>query len=245
MKPSNRCPDYITGEIEYDCLILESQRLGKEEEICSLCSGLMKNLEQRVFFRKAFDFAKKYHMGQCRKGTHIPYLIHPIRTWDYVSRMTENEETWIAAMLHDVIEDTPATEEDLRVEFGDKVALLVMAESEQKRKNRPAGETWQIRKGETLDRLQNIVENKNEVAALHIAFADKLANLYSMAYEYRQIGDVLWRKFNQKDKRMHAWYYGEMGNIFRGFYEVKEPKLMKEYDTYYKEVFGKYEISKY
>lgn len=245
MKPSNHCPDYITGEMEYDCLILESQRLGKEEEICSLCSELIRNLEQRVSFRKAYDFAKKAHRGQCRKGTHIPYLIHPIRTWDYVSRMTRNEETWIAALLHDVIEDTPVSHEDLRMEFGDSVAMLVAEESEQKRENRPAGETWQLRKRETLGRLQNLVENKREIAALHIAFADKLANLYSMAYEYRQIGDMLWRKFNQKDKRMHAWYYGEMGNIFRCFYESVEPELMQEYDTYYKEVFGEYEVSKY
>lgn len=77
---------------------------------------------------------------------------------------------------------------------------------------------------------------------MHIAFADKLANLYSMWFEYRLIGEKLWEKFNQKDKSMHAWYYGELGRIFEQYFEEKaESYLMKEYKAYFSEVFG-YEI---
>lgn len=183
--------------------------------------------------------AARAHKGQMRKGSDIPYLIHPVRTWAYVKCMTDSVEEQAAALLHDVVEDTPVTPGQLREVFGDFVAELVETESERKRADRPAAQTWKIRKTETLERVRYLAGQKGTLPYLHIAFGDKLANLYSMSYEYAQTGDKLWRKFNQKDKRMHAWYYGELGKIFRDYFRDGEAAaLVQEYMRYYREIFG-------
>ena len=251
MKLLPQCPEHIReGELYY-CPILQAQRRGGEEEICSLCPAFNEARMGCSELQRAFMFAAEAHRGQVRKGTDIPYLIHLIRTWDYTRQMSDDREEQIAALLHDILEDTPVTEEELCVRFGDRVACLVAEEGEQKRSELPPGETWQLRKQETIDRLRRKAGEPDEESAIRIALADKLANLYSMAYEYRIVGDILWKKFNQKDKTMHAWYYGEMGRIFAACFEGgdsdgsagREADLVREYHTYYKEVFGENEIS--
>lgn len=237
MEMISECPGYTGTGSTYECPLLQATRKGEDEEICSFCEEIMDCRQQNKDFERAFVFAEKSHEGQYRKGTTIPYMIHLVRTWHYVSRMTKNSDICIAALLHDVLEDTTTDESKLRETFGEAVAELVAGESETKRKDRPAGETWQLRKQETIERLQMFAKEEDGLASMQIAFADKLANLFSMMHEYRRIGDFLWKKFNQKDKTMHAWYYGEMGHIFEEFFGETEPELVKEYQTYYREVF--------
>ncbi len=244
MKMSPECPVVVRPSEYYFCHMLGAERYGRDEEICSICPELKNKSEEYPCLNKALMFAADAHKEQTRKGTDIPYLIHLIRTWDYVRRMTEDPEEQAAALLHDVLEDTPVTREMLRGCFGDRITALVAGESEWKRKGCPAGETWKIRKQETIDRLKGRLGNENERASMHIALGDKLANLYSMAYEYRYVGDGLWEKFNQKEKAMHAWYYGEMGAVFSAYFRYdREYEMVKEYQAYYREVFGGYEVS--
>ena len=73
---------------------------------------------------KAIDFAIKAHDGQYRKSGE-PYITHPILVAAITAAITENETMTIAALLHDVVEDTSYTLEDIKSNFGDKVALLV------------------------------------------------------------------------------------------------------------------------
>ena len=94
-----------------------------------------------------------------------------------VSTMTDDKAIISAAMLHDTVEDTDATIEDIRREFGDKVADLVSSESENKRDNLPSSDTWKIRKQETVDRLKN--ESSKEVKM--IALGDKLSNIRAIS----------------------------------------------------------------
>ncbi|MCH5252790.1 MAG: HD domain-containing protein [Lachnospiraceae bacterium] len=242
IKMTKECPMEITRKKSYYCSILQVNRRGEEEEICSLCPALNKQMKQNKMLREAFDFAEKAHQGQYRKGTDIPYLIHLIRAWGYVSKMTESETEQAAALLHDVLEDTDVTKEELERLFGGELAELVAKESEHKRAESPAHETWVIRKQETIERLKKCMESKDEQAAMRIAFGDKLANLYSMMFEYRYVGDRLWNKFNQKDKKHHEWYYGEMGKIFKTYFAEDEPELVEEYREYFKEVFEGNEI---
>lgn len=242
MKMFRECPETIKKTTRYHCRLLEAVRDGQEEAICSVCPSLYTKMKEEELLYRAFHFAARAHRGQYRKGTDIPYLIHLVRTWGYVCRMTEDGTEQAAALLHDVLEDTEVTEAELREEFGDETAFLVVGESEYKRAERPAGETWQIRKQETIERLRGRTDNENDLAAMRIAFADKLANLYSMMFEYRRTGEQLWKKFNQKKKEMHAWYYGEMGLIFAQYFQKQEPVLLGEYRKYYEEVFGRYEI---
>lgn len=242
MKISPHCPDTIQSDTRYFCQVLQAERVGNEEEICSICFSLYREREADPDFNKAFLFAAEAHRSQYRKGTKIPYLIHLIRTWAYVRQMTSDHSDWIAALLHDVLEDTPTDIDTLEEKFGRRISLLVAGESEHKRHDRAAGETWQLRKSETIERIRQLTGQADSASAMCITFGDKLANLYSMAYEYRQVGDVLWNKFNQKDKAMQKWYYGEMGELFASYFAEKEPVLLAEYRKYYKEIFGNDEV---
>lgn len=97
---------------------------------------------------RAAKFAEQAHKGAHRKGTRIPYIVHPLETALIASMLTNDEEILAAALLHDTIEDTGVTYEDLKQEFGTRVADLVLAESEDKSK------TWIERKGHTLEHLK-------------------------------------------------------------------------------------------
>ena len=74
--------------------------------------------------RKAYDFAKEHHGDQLRKSGE-PYLIHPLNVAYILSELELDDETICAALLHDVVEDTVATHEDLVKEFGESVAEMV------------------------------------------------------------------------------------------------------------------------
>lgn len=241
------CENYVRGG-DYECPLLKVNRKGSEERICVFCDALNEKLEKDILFLKAFRFAEKAHEGQMRKGTDIPYMIHLIRTWGYVQQMTDSEEEQMAALLHDTLEDTAVTGVQIEREFGEKIRHLVESESEYKREELPPEQTWKIRKGETLARLQKFAKRSDAMASMHITLGDKLANLYSLCYEYRLVGDALWKKFNQKEKTMHGWYYGELGIIFDRYFTScegaeRERLLVDTYKNYYREVFGSYEVS--
>ena len=74
----------------------------------------------------AISFAALAHMGQKRKYDKLPYILHPIEVMSILtSRGIADEEMWIAAVLHDVVEDTPVRLARIRERFGDRVASLV------------------------------------------------------------------------------------------------------------------------
>ena len=118
---------------------------------------------------KAISFATQAHQGFRRKGNQTPYILHPLEASVIVSSMTSDLEVMAAAVLHDVLEDTAVTAEQLRSEFGNRVADFVCAESENKREGQPAAETWKLRKQETIDDLRR--ETRIEVKM--IALGDK------------------------------------------------------------------------
>lgn len=147
---------------------------------------------------KAIAFATNAHKGQLRKGTNLPYIFHPMEVGMIVARMTDDPEIIAAAVLHDTVEDCEGvTEEVIRKEFGNRVAGMVGAESEDKTK------TWKERKAHTLWHLRE----KATWEELLIALGDKLSNIRSIHHDYVRLGDVVWERFNMKDKRMQGWYY--------------------------------------
>ena len=173
---------------------------------------------------RAIEFAAVKHAGQKRKGTTIPYITHVIEAMEIVSRMTEDEEIRAAAVLHDTLEDTKTTKEELIEAFGLRVADLVAAESEDKRKDLPEEETWLIRKTETIKHLK---EASTEVKML--ALGDKLSNIRAMTRDYRVIGEKLWQKFNVKGPKQQGWYYGALASIFGEDKFLQETPEYKEY----------------
>ena len=180
---------------------------------------------------KAIIFAANAHAGVSRKGKRRPYILHPVEAMTIVAALTEDEEVLAAAVLHDVVEDTNTTPEDIENEFGSRVRELVMAESEDKMKGLPADASWKARKQATIDHL---VKLKSD--ALLICLGDKLANIREMSRDYKEHGDKLWERFNQKDKAEHAWYYSSVFQILAQ--ALGESPAIREYRALLKEVFN-------
>ena len=181
-------------------------------------------------FDKAIEFAVRAHSGSVRKGTETPYIVHPMEVAAIVATMTNDASVLAGSVLHDVVEDTEYTIDDIRREFGDKVAALVASESENKREDLPSSETWKIRKQETLDHLEHA-----PVEAKMITLGDKLSNIRAIYRDYSTLGDGVWERFNQKDKSEHAWYYR---GVAERLGELSDTFAYREYVRLMGEVFG-------
>ena len=170
---------------------------------------------------QAIVFATKAHEGQFRKGTQVPYILHPMEAGAIVGTMTTDEEVIAGAVLHDVVEDTETAVEDVIRLFGERIGSLVASESENKREDLPAESTWKIRKQETLEHLSAV-----SVEVKMITLGDKLSNIRAIYRDYQIIGDALWQRFNQKDKAEHYWYYS---GIAKCVVDLSDYQAYKEY----------------
>ena len=175
---------------------------------------------------KAIIFAVQAHEGQFRKGTTTPFIVHPMEVGVIVSQMTDDEEIISAAFLHDTVEDCPhVTVEDIRKEFGDRVASLVDSESEDKSK------CWMERKSHTIMYLKHEATEEGRM----IAMGDKLANIRALVRDYKVVGDELWNRFNMKDVKMQGWYYRA---LIDSLSSLKEYPAYQEYVALVHELFG-------
>jgi len=181
--------------------------------------------------QQALCFAAEVHAGMVRKGTNIPYILHPMEAAAIVGSMTSDPEILAAAVLHDVLEDTPVTAAVLEDRFGSRVAELVAAESEDKRDTLPAEETWRVRKEETISHLRQTSDTGEKM----IALGDKLSNIRAMYRDHLEIGNRLWDRFNQKDKSKHHWYYASIAEALKA---LEETPAWKEFDSLVRTVFG-------
>lgn len=180
---------------------------------------------------KAIIFAAKAHNGTFRKSTNIPYIVHPMEAGAIAASVTDDEKVIAAAILHDTLEDTDTTPEDIRREFGDEVLRLIESDSEDKREELPPEETWKMRKRETINYLRNRADKKEKI----IALSDKLSNIRAIYRDYQTIGDALWDRFNQKDKNEHAWYYK---SFIETLSELKGTAAYEEYCELAVKIFG-------
>ena len=184
---------------------------------------------------KAVRFAAEKHSGSPRKGSEVPYIVHPMEAAAIVAGITGDQELIAAALLHDTLEDTGTTYEELAEAFGKRVADLVAGESEDKQAGKPAKETWKDRKQKTIDELKEAgYESKL------LVLADKLSNIRAMERDLEEKGDKLWDRFNQKDPRMHAWYYGSIAEILAADPDLKDTQACREYVQRVKATFGKW-----
>ena len=183
-------------------------------------------------FERALQYAAVAHRGSSRKGTDIPYIVHPMEAAIIASTVTDDVEIIAAAALHDVVEDTDRTAEDIEREFGSRIAGIVCHESEDKHPEMPASESWEMRKKAFLDSLRDA-----PYEAKVVALADKLSNMRSMAEDFGRLGDSLWERFNQKDKTKQAWYYCGISEILKD--DLGGTDAWREYDGLCGKVFGR------
>ena len=174
-------------------------------------------------FNRAIVFAVEKHAGALRKGTGLPYIIHPMEAAAIVATMTEEREVLAAAVLHDVMEDAGVDRKELAERFGERVAGLVASES--------PGETWHVRKEEGIAHLRQ----SRDPAVKMIALGDKLSNLRSMVRDEAELGPAFWQRFNQKDKAQHAWYYRSVAQALE---ELSSTAAWKEYNQLLTALFG-------
>lgn len=185
-------------------------------------------------FNEAVVFAAEKHDGQYRKITNQPYIFHCMEVAQIVSEMTYDEDVMIAALLHDTVEDTKTTLDELEYKFGPKVMRLVSYETEDKRKGQNKSDTWKIRKEESLLELKNC----HDEDVKKIWLGDKLSNVRSLYRSYLILGDNLWNSFNEKDPKNHAWYYRE---VVKNLDELKDYAPYKELDELVEKLFGGYD----
>mgnify|MGYP001583407567 FL=1 len=166
---------------------------------------------------KAIQVASHAHRNQTRKSDgNMPYISHPFSVLVILSEHTKDENTMIAGLLHDVLEDADPneyTEQKLRDIFGEKVVSIVKEVSEQKDSSRSkvdARNSWQKRKEEYLEHLRNASEE-----ALLVSTADKLHNILSLTEDSKHEGPNRWFRFNAP-KEKQLWFYKKFAEIARG-----------------------------
>lgn len=174
--------------------------------------------------QKAKEFAYKAHKGMKRKGKELPFTYHLELVNKILKTLTDDDNILAAGWLHDVIEDTPITLEELKKEFNDELCYYVELETEDK------SLSWKERK---LKQIQELKENKSEVVL--IAYSDKIANLTEMANDYKLIKDELWNRFN-RGKEEQYWYYLEFYKVFKANKFISKEKL-KEYEMLLNSLF--------
>ena len=182
--------------------------------------------------KKALDLAYQLHKGQTRKGSSLPYIVHLYDVFKYLSSEPDvSEEVIIAGILHDTLEDTEYTEDELEKEFGKEVLELVKFATEPKHIREMAQKkgTWKTRKQHTIDICQNGSKEQ-----LLVELGDKLANLNSINEDFKIIGDKIWDRFNASKDEV-GWYYKSLWDCFRN--TLPDTRMFKLYDSLISEVF--------
>ena len=178
---------------------------------------------------RAIVFAVRAHAGTERRGKGFPYIVHPLEAVEIVATMTADQELLAAAALHDTVEDTDVTVEQLRAEFGDRIAALVVSESDIVVEGASEEQSWHARKQAAIDRLARATHD-----AKIVALGDKLSNMRAIARDYATQGDKLWNLFHAKDPKDHEWHYRGLADALR---ELKDTFAFQEFEQLINQVF--------
>ncbi len=181
---------------------------------------------------KAIMFAVVAHSGQIRKGSKVPAIVHAMEAASIVSTLTEDMDVMAAALLHDTVEDTAVTGEQIEEMFGSHIKKLVLSETEDKMEDIPADQSWEIRKKASIEKLKKI--DSYELKCMWMG--DKLSNMRSFYRLYKKHGDSMWDQFHQKDISKQLWYYTEIEEALSIF---KGTAAYEEYVDLKNKIFGK------
>jgi GTP diphosphokinase / guanosine-3',5'-bis(diphosphate) 3'-diphosphatase len=119
-----------TREGEAQVSARDAERIDRQIQINERFEGLLKQVqanrpsEDVSLIRKAWEFCVKHHEGQMRASGE-PYIIHPLEVAEVLAEMKMDATAIAAGLLHDAVEDTPATNEEIEAGFGDQVAHIV------------------------------------------------------------------------------------------------------------------------
>lgn len=226
---NNRFREAYNGMSQYEKnkIAGEDNPRTRQEELALMeeTAQISKNIETRHGLRRmhnAIIFAAKAHEGQVRKGTSMPYIVHPMEVMKILTDNKCDETVIIAGLLHDTLEDTSTKPEDIAKNFGQEVLDLVKSESEDKTKS------WQERKQTTID---NLADASTEVQL--ICCADKLSNIISIYTDKMAIGDKVFDRFNATKDQI-KWYYQK---IAKALTKIDDYKMKKDLINFINIVF--------
>jgi (p)ppGpp synthase/HD superfamily hydrolase len=177
--------------------------------------------------QRALGVAFEQHRGQRRKVGGTPYIVHILD----VARLLlaepgVSEDVIIAGILHDILEDTHFTAEQLELDFGPYVLSLVHFATEPEKGPETTREekarTWRARKMHTIEACAAASRDQ-----LLILLADKLSNLASLQEELALHGDAIWPSFNAPKEDI-AWYHHTLRAALAE--KLQDTRLFKLYD---------------
>lgn len=174
---------------------------------------------------KALKFASITHMEDKRKGTDIPYISHPVAVSMMLLQAGYNDEVVVAGLLHDSLEDTPVTVEQIEENFGNHVKSIVEGCSELDKSL-----SWEERKRHTIEYLESA---PNEIR--WVTCADKLHNARSMYEDYQAHGENIWSRF-KRGREQQEWYYT---SIIESLSQGEPFGLIDELRNEVRRLFGK------
>lgn len=147
---------------------------------------------------RATALAMRAHEGQMRKEAPVPYLVHPVEVAIILARHGFSDAVLAAALVHDVVEDTPMTLQEVQDQLGNEVAELVVPVTHDDTL------PWEEKKKAYIESVRAASE---EVKAISVA--DKIANARSLLAAYEEQGAAVWKCFNRgREKKM--WFENAM-----------------------------------
>ena len=186
---------------------------------------------------KAYEFANMHHGNQCRKSGE-PYIIHPLGVAFILAGLEMDEETICAALLHDVVEDTPVTNQDLADQFGKSVAEMVAGVTKLNTLSYSSAQERQVE-----DYRKMFLAMGKDIRVILIKLADRLHNMRTLKYlsRDRQIANaketmdlyaplanrlgIYTLKWELEDLSFRYLYPEEYFEIVQGLDEKREQRL--------------------
>ncbi|HVJ98596.1 MAG TPA: HD domain-containing protein [Acidimicrobiia bacterium] len=169
-------------------------------------------------YAHALEFALMAHAGQVRKGTTTPYFAHVIGVSALVLENGGSEKEAIAALLHDIVEDSEngeAVAKLIRKQFGKKVRNIVLMCSDTTVQPKPP---WLERKRNYLAHVRSEAHLGERTGFLRVTAADKLYNVRSILADRDEVGDGVFERFSADRERTIAYYVGlrDALSLYRG-----------------------------
>ncbi len=158
---------------------------------------------------KALIIASQKHFGQKRKINKSPYIIHPFAVCLILTQFTKNEDILISAILHDTLEDTNYTKQELEKDFGKKILNIIIHLTEQEFSDK-IKKTWLQRKIHYLELLNNA-----PYESLMVCAADKIHNLQSLIFHYKFLGQKIWNYFPNSTPKQQLWFHSQVFKILK------------------------------
>jgi len=165
-------------------------------------------MELGLRFGLALVWANQLHRGQCRKGTDIPYVSHLLGVAALVIEHGGDEDQAVAALLHDALEDTDATYEQIEERFGARVAGIVRECSDAEVAKGEQKPEWRGRKERYLADLEGASPE-----AMVVSLADKVHNARTLAEDVDREGEKAFAKFNGKVDGTR-WLYRRLADVY-------------------------------